>query len=351
MLLIGQKMLAGRSTESRNPLMVERPQLLGQQEIRETVDRVQGCPQLVGHVGEELVLELGGALELAILGGERGLLALAFLEHMGAIDPDHGLVGKGLEQADIAVVEWPVIAAAEHRQHSNHDAGRTERHSRHGPKGESGDPEVAGVGLEVGRGERLLVADHPPQHGTVRGDQPSPRDGRDSAGSVHADEPPLLDHQPDQRAIAIQQLGARLRDAVEHLGEVGAGDHVAGHPPEAGEQLIALREPLLRREEPGARDAPEPVGAANRQKDGEHPSGQQRPADTPALAREPRAYHRQAGGQDQAGRDEGRACAGVGGLQWHIRHGPKYGTTPRRTRYSVSSSVKTVSPVASIRRR
>ena len=47
--------------------------LLGQHQVRESIDGIERSAQLVGHVGEELALEFGGPLQLAVLRLQRPL--------------------------------------------------------------------------------------------------------------------------------------------------------------------------------------------------------------------------------------------------------------------------------------
>ena len=63
------------------------------QDLREAEDRVQGGPELVGHVGEELGLVAAGGLELAALVRD-------LAEEAGVLDGKGRLGGEGLEQLD-----------------------------------------------------------------------------------------------------------------------------------------------------------------------------------------------------------------------------------------------------------
>ena len=55
------------------------------------------------HVGQELALELGGPLELRVLGCQRPLVAPALLQHRGPVEPHHHLVAQGLQQLNIVL--------------------------------------------------------------------------------------------------------------------------------------------------------------------------------------------------------------------------------------------------------
>ena len=103
-----------------------------QDQVGEPDDRVERGAQLVRHVGQELVLELGGALQLDVLGPERELVAAAFLQHGGAVEADHHLVAQDLEQLQVVVAEGPPIAPVVDADGADGDAGGAERNHRGG---------------------------------------------------------------------------------------------------------------------------------------------------------------------------------------------------------------------------
>ena len=103
-----------------------------QQQIRESDDRVERGAQLVRHVGEELVLELGGALQLDVLGAERELVAAALLQHRCAVESDDHLVAQDLEQPEVVVAEGLPVAPVVDAHGADGHAGGPKRDHRRG---------------------------------------------------------------------------------------------------------------------------------------------------------------------------------------------------------------------------
>src|SRR5215467_10733427 len=63
------------------------------------------CPQLMAHVGHELVLMLAGDLEVLDGFGEFECTRLHFFEEASILYGDDSLVGKGIDELDLAFGE------------------------------------------------------------------------------------------------------------------------------------------------------------------------------------------------------------------------------------------------------
>ena len=107
------------------------------QHLREAEDRVQGRPQLVGHVGEELGLVAARRLELPALVRD-------LAEEAGVLDGQRRLGGEGLEQLDdlrreragrLPVDREPAdqLVFAQHRDGEQRAGARAEEDVAEGP--------------------------------------------------------------------------------------------------------------------------------------------------------------------------------------------------------------------------
>src|SRR6478735_2518514 len=79
-------------------LLAHGAEVAGEDQLGEADDRVERGAQLVRDVGEELVLEPGGALQLEVLARELLCGAQALLVHVRAVEADRGLVGEDPEE-------------------------------------------------------------------------------------------------------------------------------------------------------------------------------------------------------------------------------------------------------------
>jgi len=69
------------------------------------------CPQLVAHVGHELVFVLARDLEVLDGFGKLAGSRLHFFEKARVFNRDHGLVGEGVDEFDLAFGEWAHFGA------------------------------------------------------------------------------------------------------------------------------------------------------------------------------------------------------------------------------------------------
>ena len=117
-------------------------------QVGEADDGVERRAELVGHVGQELALELGGALELEVLGRQRALVPAALLQHRRPVEADDHLVAQGLEQLQVVIAERPAVAPVVDADRADDDARRAERDDRRGAERDRRGP---APGSSVGR--------------------------------------------------------------------------------------------------------------------------------------------------------------------------------------------------------
>src|ERR1041385_4832224 len=82
-----------------------------QQQVRKADDGVERGAELVGHVRQELVLELGHPDELAILLRQLPLAPRGGLEHEGAVESHRHLLRQRAEQGDVVLAERLAVEA------------------------------------------------------------------------------------------------------------------------------------------------------------------------------------------------------------------------------------------------
>ena len=113
-------------------LRIDLADAFGEHQIGEADDGVERGAQLVAHVGEELALEPGGALQLGVLGRQGALVPAALLQHRRAVETHHHLVAQRLEQLEVVVREGPAVAPVVDAHRADDDPGGAERHDRDG---------------------------------------------------------------------------------------------------------------------------------------------------------------------------------------------------------------------------
>ena len=216
-------------------LLIHRSHGAGQDQVGKADDRVERGTQLVRHVGEKLVLELGRALQLGVLRRQGPFVLAAFLQNVGPVEPDDRLLSQGPEELEVVGSERLSVVPVVNAHRSNDHVGGPKGDDRDGPKGglDSREGVAPGIGIHVVADQRLLVGDDPSGKGVVhRKERPVGRlEG--AVGGDHFEKPALLDHQGDHPGFGLKQVRGGLGDLLEQGLNVGAleqGRRQVGQP-------------------------------------------------------------------------------------------------------------------------
>ena len=118
---------------------------IGDHHLGQADDGVERRPQLMAHAGDEFRLALARFRELAAR-------VLDFLEQPHVLDCDYRLIGKGGDQLDLLVGEWPHDRTRQHER-ANRISLAQQRNAEHGAKARSLlrlDPSVFRIGQNIG---------------------------------------------------------------------------------------------------------------------------------------------------------------------------------------------------------
>ncbi len=191
----------------------------GQDQLGEPDDRVERGAELVGHVGQELVLELGGPHQLAVLVGQ-GLFAPAgFLDHESPVEPHRHLLGQRGEQGHVVVGERRIFLAVQAGDGADDHAGRPQRNADH-PGQVRRDPfhrEAPGVLGHVVH-HQVPVGSHAPSHQRAFDrNQGTHRRAKPPGGGGHAEEAAFLRGEGNDTALTLEKIVGAIHRFFEQL--------------------------------------------------------------------------------------------------------------------------------------
>ena len=212
-----------------------------EQQVGEPDDGIQRGTQLVRHVGEKLALELGGPLQLLILGAERELVAPALRQHRGPVQSYHHLVAQNLQQLQVVLAEGLAVPAIVDAHRANHEAGGAERDDGAGlhRHRESLGCEAPRVGLHIIRDQRGVLSYRPPDQGAFHRYQHPHRLLHRAGRRFDLEEPSLFHHQGHRTPLRFEQLTRRLGYFLHQAVEIGAGKQGPGQVAQPFELAIS----------------------------------------------------------------------------------------------------------------
>ena len=182
------------------------------------------------HVGQKLALELGGPLELHVLGSKGELVATALGQHRGPVQSNHDLIAQDLEQLQVVVAEGPAVPPVVNAHRADGDAGGAQGDDRGGLQGnrDAGGEVAPGIGVHIIRDQRGVLGDSPSDQRLIhRNEQPHGRLER-TRGRHQPEESALLDDQGHPAAFGLEQIGRRLSDLLDQAVQVRSGQQRSG---------------------------------------------------------------------------------------------------------------------------